>query len=36
VNAVVDALAHVGVRELEMPVTSDKVWAALAEAGLAE
>ena len=36
VNAVVDALAHVGVRNLEMPVTSDKVWQALNEAGLAE
>ena len=36
VNAVVDALAHAGVRDLEMPVTSDKVWAALQEAGLAE
>jgi aerobic carbon-monoxide dehydrogenase large subunit len=36
VNAVVDALAHAGVRNLEMPVTSDKVWAALVEAGLAE
>ena len=36
VNAVVDALAHAGVRNLEMPVTSDKVWAALAEVGLAE
>jgi carbon-monoxide dehydrogenase large subunit len=36
VNAVVDALAHVGVRNLEMPVTSDKVWKALEEAGLAE
>ena len=36
VNAVVDALAHVGVRNLEMPVTSDKVWKALKEAGLAE
>jgi aerobic carbon-monoxide dehydrogenase large subunit len=36
VNAVVDALAHAGVRNLEMPVTSDKVWAALQEAGLAE
>ena len=31
-----DALAHAGVRNLEMPVTSDKVWQALAEAGLAE
>ena len=36
VNAVVDALAHVGVRNLEMPVTSDKVWEALHEVGLAE
>jgi carbon-monoxide dehydrogenase large subunit len=36
VNAVVDALAHAGVRNLEMPVTSDKVWAALSEVGLAE
>ena len=36
VNAVVDALAHAGVRNLEMPVTSDKVWAALQEVGLAE
>jgi aerobic carbon-monoxide dehydrogenase large subunit len=29
VNAVVDALAHLGVRKLEMPVTSAKVWEAL-------
>ena len=36
VNAVIDALAHVGVRNIEMPLTSDRVWAALAEAGLAE
>jgi aerobic carbon-monoxide dehydrogenase large subunit len=36
VNAVVDALAHAGVRNLEMPVTSDKVWAAMNEVGLAE
>jgi carbon-monoxide dehydrogenase large subunit len=36
VNAVVDALAHAGVRNLEMPVTSDKVWEALHEVGLAE
>ena len=34
VNAVVDALAHAGVRNLEMPVTPDKVWEALQEAGL--
>jgi carbon-monoxide dehydrogenase large subunit len=36
VNAVVDALAHAGVRNLEMPVTPDKVWKALSEVGLAE
>ena len=35
VNAVVDALAHVGVRNVEMPVTSAKVWEALRDAGLA-
>lgn len=36
VNAVVDALAHAGVRNLEMPVTPARVWEALEEAGLAE
>src|SRR2546428_6333565 len=36
VNAVVDALAHAGVRNIDMPVTSDRVWQALREAGLAE
>jgi len=36
VNAVVDALAHVGVRNFEMPVTPDKVWEKLVEVGLAE
>jgi aerobic carbon-monoxide dehydrogenase large subunit len=36
VNAVVDALAHAGVRNIEMPLTSHKVWEALAEVGLAE
>jgi carbon-monoxide dehydrogenase large subunit len=36
VNAVVDALAHAGVRNIEMPLTSDRVWEALVEAGLAE
>ncbi|HEX6596958.1 MAG TPA: molybdopterin cofactor-binding domain-containing protein, partial [Acidimicrobiales bacterium] len=29
VNAVVDALAHLGVRNVDMPVTSAKVWEAL-------
>ena len=36
VNAVIDALAHAGVRNIDMPLTSDKVWAALNEVGLAE
>jgi aerobic carbon-monoxide dehydrogenase large subunit len=36
VNAVVDALAHAGVREITMPLTPDKVWDALNEAELAE
>ncbi|HEX9316735.1 MAG TPA: aerobic carbon-monoxide dehydrogenase large subunit [Actinomycetota bacterium] len=36
VNSVMDALAHAGVRNIDMPVTSDKVWQALQEAGLAE
>jgi carbon-monoxide dehydrogenase large subunit len=36
VNAVVDALAHAGVRNLEMPVTPDKVWEKLNEVGLAQ
>jgi aerobic carbon-monoxide dehydrogenase large subunit len=36
VNAVVDALAHAGVRNIEMPLTSARVWEALAEVGLAE
>ncbi len=36
VNAVVDALAHAGIRNIEMPVTSGKVWDALVEVGLAE
>jgi carbon-monoxide dehydrogenase large subunit len=35
VNAVVDAMAHAGVRNVEMPMTPDRVWAALDEAGLA-
>ncbi len=32
-NAVVDALAHLGVRNLDMPVLPHKVWAAINEAG---
>ncbi|HXA30429.1 MAG TPA: aerobic carbon-monoxide dehydrogenase large subunit [Candidatus Angelobacter sp.] len=36
VNAVVDALAPYGVRNIDMPVTSDKVWAAMRGAGVTE
>jgi carbon-monoxide dehydrogenase large subunit len=36
VNAVVDALAHAGVRDLDMPLTPASVWEALNKAGLAE
>jgi aerobic carbon-monoxide dehydrogenase large subunit len=33
VNAVIDALAHLGVRNIDMPVLPDRVWSAIAEAG---
>ena len=36
VNAVMDALAPYGVKNIDMPVTSDKVWAALRAAGVDE
>jgi aerobic carbon-monoxide dehydrogenase large subunit len=36
VNAVVDSLAHAGVRDLDMPLTPASVWEALNKAGLAE
>jgi aerobic carbon-monoxide dehydrogenase large subunit len=32
-NAVVDALAHLGVRHLDMPATPERVWHAIAGAG---
>ena len=35
-NAVVDALAHLGVRHMEIPITPDRVWAVLSEKGAAE
>jgi aerobic carbon-monoxide dehydrogenase large subunit len=28
-NAVVDALSHLGVRHIEMPTTSERVWRAI-------
>jgi carbon-monoxide dehydrogenase large subunit len=36
VNAVIDALAHAGIRNLDMPLTPATVWEALDKAGLAE
>ena len=35
VNAVVDAMSHAGVRHVDMPMTPDRVWSVLDEAGLA-
>ena len=35
-NAVVDALWHLGVRHIDIPITPQKVWKALREAGVAE
>jgi carbon-monoxide dehydrogenase large subunit len=32
VNAVVDALAHLGVKDIDMPITSEKVWRLLRSA----
>jgi carbon-monoxide dehydrogenase large subunit len=32
-NAVMDALAPLGVRELDMPATAERVWAAIQAAG---
>jgi carbon-monoxide dehydrogenase large subunit len=36
VNAVIDALQHAGVKNIDMPLTSSKVWEALSGAGLAQ
>jgi carbon-monoxide dehydrogenase large subunit len=36
VNAVIDALWHAGIRNIDMPLTPDKVWGAMHEAGIAE
>jgi aerobic carbon-monoxide dehydrogenase large subunit len=35
-NAVVDALSHLGVRHIEIPITPEKVWRILKEKGVAE
>jgi carbon-monoxide dehydrogenase large subunit len=31
-NAVIDAVAHLGVRHIDMPATPQRVWAAINEA----
>jgi carbon-monoxide dehydrogenase large subunit len=36
VNAVIDALAPLGARNIDMPVTSDKVWGVLRSGGVTE
>jgi aerobic carbon-monoxide dehydrogenase large subunit len=36
VNAVVDALAHLGVRHIDIPITPEKAWKILREKGVAE
>ncbi len=36
VNAVIDAVGHLGITNIDMPVSSDKVWTALQEKGAAE
>jgi len=32
-NAVIDALSHLGVRHLDMPLTPEKIWRAIGDAG---
>ena len=36
VNAVVDALSHLGVRHIDIPITPEKVWRILKDKGVAE
>ncbi len=33
VNAIIDAIAHLGVRHLDMPLTPERVWSGLASSG---
>jgi carbon-monoxide dehydrogenase large subunit len=35
-NAVVDALAHLGVKHIDIPITPEKVWKILKEKGATE
>jgi carbon-monoxide dehydrogenase large subunit len=32
INAIVDALAHLGVRHIDMPATPERVWRAIRDA----
>jgi carbon-monoxide dehydrogenase large subunit len=32
-SAVIDALSHLGVRHIDMPATSERVWRAMSAAG---
>ena len=32
INAVVDALAHLGVKHVDMPATSEKIWRIIQDA----
>jgi carbon-monoxide dehydrogenase large subunit len=34
INAVVDALSHLGVRHVDMPASPQRVWRALQSAGV--
>jgi carbon-monoxide dehydrogenase large subunit len=36
INAVVDALAHLGVKHIDIPITPEKVWRILREKGATE
>jgi carbon-monoxide dehydrogenase large subunit len=36
VNAVIDALAHLGVRNIDMPLLPDRVWSAIEHAKAAD
>ena len=35
INAVVDALSHLGIRHVDMPATPEKVWRLIRESGQA-
>src|SRR3989454_1802708 len=36
INPMIDAVGHLGIKNIDMPVTSDKIWTALQAAGAAE